>query len=223
MPVVPFLPVIAAGIGGAASIYGASKAAGAVGDAAAQNNALQKWLYEQNQGNFTPFMQAGQQGQSALQALLGLGGDPSAFTKGFDNYKDSMGYKFTLDQGVDALNTNAANRNLLRSGSNLKDISAFGQKTAQSYLGSYLDRLQQQQQVGLAGASALAGAGQSYGAQTAANNNMAADASANAWLLGSSAFGKTLGAMGSAWPGGGGGSAAPASAMRDWRVSSYGG
>jgi len=82
---------------------------------------------------------------SAIQALLGNGGT-AAQQAGFNNYKNSSGYNFDLQQGENAITGSAAAKGLLNSGSTLKALSNYGQNTANNFLQQYI-----QNQSGLAG------------------------------------------------------------------------
>lgn len=79
-------------------------------------------------------------GSNAIADLLGLNG-ATAQTGGFDRFKDSSGYGFVRDQGIDAINSNDASRGLLGSGSALKAITGYSSNLAKSFLDSYLNNL----------------------------------------------------------------------------------
>lgn len=207
MPAVPFIPLIAAGVGAAGSIYAGSQAAGAAQNAANQNNALQQQIWGQIQQNATPFMNQGLATNPLLAGALGFGPDGGA-QKAFDAYKTSTGYDSTLKAGVNALASNASTKGLLNSGATIKGAVNYGQQQNQQYFNDWLSRLSQQQGVGLSAANALAGAGQSMVNGVSQNNNNAAGAQGNAWLNGANQVGGFLGAVGS-YPWGGGGSSYP--------------
>jgi hypothetical protein len=205
MPVVPFLPAIAAGASGIASIYGASKAAQAQQNAARENNALLREMYGEARTAFQPYVAYGRAGGDALQALLGLSGDPNAFAKGYAQYQDATGYRFRRDEGLNALNQGLANAHMTASGAALKAGVKYNQDFASNDFGGYLDRLAAQQATGLNAASALTGAGQAYAGGVGANNTNAANATARGWAGGTSAFGHALSGVVNAWPASGGG------------------
>lgn len=127
------------------------------------------------------------------------------------NFQDSTGYQFRLGEGIDALNTGYAARGALQSGAAMKDIVRFGQDFASNEYQNYLRQLDRytsysdqfanqeraydtdrfnehmgflgnQQGVGLAAGSALAGVGQNYVNTISANNNSAGTVAANAAL-----------------------------------------
>jgi hypothetical protein len=104
---------------------------------------------------------------------------PSAF----DRYLNSTGYKFRVNEGMDALNSGFAGKGLLDSGASRRASLQFGQDIASDEFGRYLGALGTQQQVGLGGASALAGVGQNFVNSVSNNNNSAGTAAANAALI----------------------------------------
>jgi hypothetical protein len=220
MPVAGALIGVAGAIGGAAiSSSGAKSAANTAAQASANNNALAADIYSKNTANETPFMQSGQQANSTLQALLGLGGQqtqqysqgqwnpitgqyiPGAPTPGqsnadaanaaFNQFTNSDGYQFRLNQGLNAVNTNYATHGALQSGAALKGLNDYAQGQASNEFGKYVGYLQNQQGVGLSATNALAGVGTNYVGQVSSNNNNAANvagaaaqSSANAWSNG---------------------------------------
>lgn len=104
---------------------------------------------------------------------------PSA-RSAFDIYRGSTGYDFRVNEGVRAIQS-AFGRNL-DSGAFKKAAIRFGQGTASDEFGRYIGYLTGQQQLGLSGASALAGVTQNFGNTVVAGNRDAATAAANARL-----------------------------------------
>lgn len=105
----------------------------------------------------------------------------------FDTYRNSTGYQFRVNQGLDAVNSGYAGAGTLQSGAALKAINDYGQGMASQEFGNYLNSLGNQQALGLSGASALAGVGQNY-ANSLGNIYQANGANqANAALAGASA------------------------------------
>ncbi len=98
----------------------------------------------------------------------------------FQNYLNSTGYQFNLNQGLNAASQSKAAAGLLDSGSTLKALDAYGTGLADQYGQQYVGNLQNLAGTGQAAASGLAGAGQSYAGAVGANNTNAANASANA-------------------------------------------
>ncbi len=169
-------------IGGVSSAIGAHSAASAAENAAAQNNALQSQIYNSNKQLETPYINAGDTANTALQGFLGLGGDPAASSKAFQQFLNSTGYQFNLNQGIDAAEQNKASAGLLNSGSTLKALDTFGTGLADTYGQQYFDNLSGVANRGANSANALAGEGQNYANAVSSNNNSAASASGNASL-----------------------------------------
>jgi hypothetical protein len=88
-----------------------------------------------------------------------------------NNFANSAGMQFQLQQGTNALNNMYAARGQLQSGAAMKAIQDYGQNTAlQNYFMPYMSLLGGQQAVGAQAGSAVAGVGSSFG-NTAANIN----------------------------------------------------
>lgn len=116
----------------------------------------------------------------------------------FDIFRDSTGYQFRLGEGMDALNSGWAGASALQSGAAMKDAIQYGQNFASNEFNNYMGLLANQQGVGLAGASALAGVGNNYVSNVSANNNAAGTAQANAALFAgnNNPFANALGSVG---------------------------
>jgi len=112
------------------------------------------------------------------QAAPATGGAQSAF----QNYLNSTGYQFRLNEGSKALNTNWAARGLLNSGAAAKAALKYGQDYASNEFGNYMGYLSGQQNVGLSAGGALAGVGTGYANSVSANNNALASVQANSAL-----------------------------------------
>lgn len=110
-----------------------------------------------NQGS----QQVGAAAQNHLAALLGLSGDPAAAEAAFNQFKDSTGYQFRMNQGVDAITGGAAARGLLNSGSTAQGITQYGQDIASAEFNNYMNQLLNQQQTGLSSAANVASEGSS--------------------------------------------------------------
>ncbi len=146
------------------------------------------------------------------------GGQSSSLTPSgaFQNYLNSTGYQFQVDQGSKAINQGYAAKGSLQSGAAMKALQTYGQNTATGFFKDYLGLLGNQQGVGLAGASAIAGVGSNYANSVSANNNNASSAAqqaaygignANAGMAGNivGALGSVAGnAFGSSYRWGGG-------------------
>lgn len=102
---------------------------------------------------------------------------------GFRQYMQNSDYGFQFGEGANALNTGYAARGALQSGAAMKALEGYRQNLQAGYRNEYMDRLGQQQNTGLAGASAVAGVGQNMVNNMTANNNSAGSAAANAALM----------------------------------------
>jgi len=188
------LAIVGASIVGAgASIIGAHSASSAASNAANANNALQEQIYNSNKGLEQPFITSGDNAETALNGFLGLGGDPAATQKAFNNYLNSTGYQFNLNQGLDATQQDKAASGMLNSGATLKALDAYGTGLADQYGQQYVGNLQNEVATGANSANALAGEGQNYANAVSSNNNSAATAKGNAAL---SAAGSINGLLG---------------------------
>jgi len=116
----------------------------------------------------------GGQAGSQIANMLGLNGS-QAQNSGFDTWKNSTGYKFGLDQGMQSITGNAATQGLLNSGSTLKALNTYGQNYANTQYQNYLNPLQNLVNSGVQGAGVLSSAGnisQSSGTQSSNNGGV---------------------------------------------------
>jgi hypothetical protein len=97
-------------------------------------------------------------GSNAIADLLGLNGAGSQ-DAGFNRFKDSSGYNFIQNQGIDAINSNNASKGMLGSGSALKAITGYSSNLAKSFLNDYMGQLTGLADQGNKAGSILAGAG----------------------------------------------------------------
>jgi hypothetical protein len=80
-------------------------------------------------------------GAPGMQAnALGLNG-PAGNEAATGAFQESPGYQFALDQGLQALNRNAASRGMLSSGNNTQDILRYSQGLANQEYGNWLSNL----------------------------------------------------------------------------------
>lgn len=77
-------------------------------------------------------------------ALLGMGGDQAAADAGFQQYRDSTGYQFRMNEGMGAITGNAAARGMLNSGAAAKDLMRFGQDFGSAEYEKYLGQVDKQ-------------------------------------------------------------------------------
>ena len=96
---------------------------------------------------------------SAISALLGNGGTQGQ-QDAFNNFKNSSGYNFDLQQGTNAITGSAAAKGLLNSGSTAKAISNYGQNTANNFLQQYIQNQMGEAGLGIQANNSINGAGQ---------------------------------------------------------------
>jgi hypothetical protein len=182
---IPALVIGAGTVAGAAIAGGSARgAAQTAASTAAQNDALESQIYGSNKALAQPYVDAGDQAEKALNGFLGLGGDPAATQKAFNDYLNSTGYQFNLNQGLGAVSQNKAAAGLLGSGSTLKALDAYGTGLADQFGQQYVGNLQNEVATGQNAVAGLTGAGQSYANAVSANNNTAAATAANAGVAG---------------------------------------
>lgn len=107
----------------------------------------------------------------------------------FDNFRNSTGYQFRVNEGARALDNSYASRGVGQSGAAAKAALNYGQNIASGEFGNYLNALMAQQGVGLSAAGAQAGVSTNFVNQTTANNNSGASALANAAIAKGNATG----------------------------------
>lgn len=165
-------------IGGALGGAFESNDAGNAAQSAAQQTAnatnqatqLQREMWQAQQEQQKPWLQAG---QTALNALTPLATNYQRF--GMDQFQQDPGYAFRLSEGQKALDRQAAARGGLISGGALKAAQRYGQEMgSQEYQNAFnryqternaqLNPLQSLAGVGQTAANTLGAAGQQYGA-----------------------------------------------------------
>lgn len=126
------------------------------GSSGSQSSSNQAYPYLQ--GALSPGVASGQSATSQLANMLGLNG-PAGQQQGFNNWQNSTGYQFGLDQGSKAITGNAAASGLLDSGSTAKALDTYGQNYANTQYQNYLNPLENLMSSGLTGAGIIGGAG----------------------------------------------------------------
>jgi hypothetical protein len=154
-------------------------------------NAFGQWHYQRDgsQRDLTPYTTQSTAQPTGTNAL-----------SAFDTYKNSNGYQFRMNEGLNALASNLRARGVSQSGAAMKSMLRYGQDYGSNEFGKYIGYLGNQQGVGLSAASAQAGVGQNYANALSANNQNQADALGNAALLkgqaNNSLYGAAAGAIG---------------------------
>ena len=98
----------------------------------------QKQYTEQAVQQLQPYQQAGTSALSMYQNLLGLG---SSGTAGMQAYKNTPGYEYRLQTGIDALDKSAAASGSLLSGAQQKALTEYGQNFATNEYQNYLSNV----------------------------------------------------------------------------------
>jgi hypothetical protein len=175
---IPVVGSIVGGVlGGKSQKKAAKKALAAQTAAHTEDNALFRDIYNQNTANFQPYMATGTAAMGDINSLLR--GESGAF----DAFRNSTNYQDRLSEGLRGVNQGFAGIGGLNSGAAQKSLNNYAQSKAGDSLGSYVNMLQGQQNLGFGGAQALAGVGNTFAQQTSANNQNYADNQSNAALL----------------------------------------
>lgn len=124
-----------------------------------QKNSSGNHAYDYIQGTYAPQAQGGVAGFNMLGNLLGIGG-PGQSQQALQNYWDSTGGKFLLNQGLDAVNGKYASMGLSRSGSAMKALENYRQDLASTKLDDYMNHLGQLSQLGTGAGNLITNAGQ---------------------------------------------------------------
>ena len=169
------------GIGSlAGGIMGASASREAAREqrrAAQQQLELQRQMYNQQRADFEPFRAAGSQAQNALMLGLGLGGTPAqegygALMRDFSmaDYEADPGYQFRLQEGLKALDRQAAARGGTLSGAALKGTQRYAQDVASQEYSNAFNRYMANRasKLGALGGLVSTGAGAAQGLAGAA-------------------------------------------------------
>lgn len=178
----------AAGVGSAISAgsnrSAARTAAQTQQNVANQNNALAASMYAQNSANLAPYLARGNVGSEYFNGFYGLPqGDTGGARNAFRNFLENSDYGFQFGEGANRVNSGYAGAGTLQSGAAMKGLERFRQDLQAGYRGEFTNALANQQGVGLAAGSALAGVGGNYVNTVSANNQNAGDAAANAALI----------------------------------------
>lgn len=118
---------------------GANSGIKAVGDATSGANAAIQSALDQQRQNQNPYLQAGKMSLEDLQKYL-TGEGAKNFNFSPDQFKDTPGFQFELEQGERALQRSQAARGGAVSGSAQKALMGFSQGLAQTRYGQASDR-----------------------------------------------------------------------------------
>jgi hypothetical protein len=146
------MSVVAAAVVGSAVVgaYSSSKASKAQAKSAQkgmeaeeriayENRELQRELAEQQREDFAPWRDVGEQALNQMWAGVQSGEFlPEKFDPSQIDLEQDPGYKFRMDQGVEALDKSAAARGHLLSGAQQKALTEYGQDMgSQEYANAY--------------------------------------------------------------------------------------
>lgn len=109
-------------------------------------------------GRFQPYADTGGRANTLVSSLLGLSPGDTSGAEGLATFRNSTGYKDTMNQAMNGVATNAAARGLLGSSGTGKVFQNEAGRIAQGSFGSFLDRLTGQQQMGMNAENAVADA-----------------------------------------------------------------
>lgn len=133
----------------------AQAAAGQTAAATNQATQLQREMWQAQQAQQQPWMQAG---QTALNALVPMTTNYQKF--GMDQFQQDPGYAFRLSEGQKALDRSAAARGGMISGSALKAATRYGQDMGSQEYQNAFNRYQTERNAQLNPLQSLAGVGQ---------------------------------------------------------------
>jgi hypothetical protein len=168
----------AALIGGVASYMGSSKASNAMQGASDAAIATQNANFEQTRGDEMPYMQAGDQALSQLNANSGF------FNQQFtpDQFHLDPGYQFDLQQGEQALQNSAAASGHLISSQELGNASTYAQNMASNEYQNAYNRFQTDRTNMFNRLYSVANLGQTAASGVSASGMNAANAISNAQI-----------------------------------------
>lgn len=118
------------------------------------------------QANYQPFYQAGVGAENTLANLYGNNGT-TAQTAAQQNFQTSPGYQFALNQGLNAINADAATKGQTLSGNTMEGINNYAQGTAAQQYNNYINQLQNLASGGMSAAGGMGTAGLAGGAARA--------------------------------------------------------
>jgi hypothetical protein len=158
-------------VGGIFGAMGASKASGMYQQAGqdAAKAALTGYKYATGEGKkyVQPYQQAGVSSNNMIAQLLGAAPMGEGTENAFQNYLNSTGYQFQLQQGMNAIDSNAAASGLLKSGGTAKALTKYGQNLASTSFNNYLTQLGALSQRGLGATGQVINAGTAGGGAAA--------------------------------------------------------
>jgi hypothetical protein len=136
-----------------------------LGGQSAKSNDLTGYNYLTGKNGTQGYVNNGVSANKESADLLGLNGAAGSARGGpaFQNYLNSTGYGFQMDQGTRAITGSAAARGLLNSGSTAKALTGYGQNLASTSFDNYLSKVNGQAGQGLTASGQIGEAGTSGG------------------------------------------------------------
>lgn len=176
--------IIGGVIGGIGSLFGGDSAKKASQQAAQQSlagfNYLTSGAGAQPSGQF---IQNGTQAAGIQSGLLTPGAGTPQAQSAFQNYLNSTGYNFQLQQGQNAITSSNAARGLLNSGATATALAQYGQGLGQQNFNNYLQQLNDVAQRGQQQLNTVGQAG-TIGGNNAAGYTQAAGTAQGAGYMG---------------------------------------
>lgn len=114
--------------------------------------------FDQLNDTFSPTTALTSSASTAIGDLLGLNG-AAANTEGFKKFRDSSGYNFIKDEGINGITGSKAAGGLLNSGSTLRAITGYSNNLADQFLNQYLAQLNGLSDTGIRAGQVISGAG----------------------------------------------------------------
>ena len=114
--------------------------------------------FDQLNETFRPSTGLTSSASTAIGDLLGLNG-ADANTEGFKKFRDSSGYNFIQDEGINGITGSKAAGGLLNSGSTLRAITGYSSNLADQFLNQYLAQLSGLSDTGIKAGQVISGAG----------------------------------------------------------------
>lgn len=192
-------------VAAATGIWGASQESDAAkqgaqtqAQSAAQAMGIEKQMFDTQQANEKPWMQAG---LGALGQMQDMTKNPVSFTgQDFQNNMDPA-YGFDLQQGQEAIQRSAAARGGLMSGGTLKDLTSYSQGMASNEYQNAYGRFMNNQNTTFGRLGTIAGMGQNAAAgSNAAAQNYGNNAASTITGLGNAQAASQI-AQGNIWGG----------------------
>lgn len=182
---------IAAGVGGLSSAAGsvasgkdAKKVARIQAQTADKNRQLYENLINQYTNDISPYTTSGTNALTAQENLLGLNGaaGTGAQQQAFNNFNNSTGYQWALNNGLNAINSDAYANGTADSGATLKALQDRGTQLANSQFNTYYNDLSGLSNQGLSAYQSLANEMNTATNGQASSNTAAANATSSGIL-----------------------------------------